>query len=139
MIPLAHAILTSIGIPVYALFDADGGFEARAVAKGKKPDKIAEERDSHVKANRATLKYFGRIEEDFPSAIVADEVAIFEDHLESFLLANWPDWVTACNDVETAAGISLKKNQLAYRTATLKTEGAVPAMLIKILAKAKGK
>lgn len=139
LIPLAHAILTSIGIPVYALFDADGGFEARAVAKGKKPDKIAEERDSHVKANRATLKYFGRIEEDFPSAIVADEVAIFDDHLESFLLANWPDWVTACNDVETAAGISLKKNQLAYRTATLKTEGAVPAMLIKILAKAKGK
>ena len=139
MIPLAHAILTSIGIPVYALFDADGGFEARAVAKGKKPDKIAEERGSHVKANRAILKYFGRIEEDFPSAIVADEVAIFEDHLESFLLANWPDWVTACNDVETAAGISLKKNQLAYRTATLKTEGAVPAMLIKILAKAKGK
>lgn len=25
MIPLAHAILTSIGIPVYALFDADEG------------------------------------------------------------------------------------------------------------------
>ena len=138
LIPLAHAILTSIGIPVYALFDADRGFEARALVKGKKPDKIAEERGSHVKANRAILKYFGRIEEDFPSAIVTDEIAIFEDHLETFLLASWPDWVTACNDVETAAGISLKKNQLAYRTATLKTDGAVPAMLIEILAKAKG-
>jgi putative ATP-dependent endonuclease of OLD family len=33
-IPLAHAILTSIGIPAYALFDADVGFEARAVANG---------------------------------------------------------------------------------------------------------
>jgi putative ATP-dependent endonuclease of the OLD family len=138
-IPLAHAILTSIGIPVYALFDADGGFEARALANGKKPDKIAEERMSHAKANRAALRYFGRAEEDFPSAIVANEVAIFEDHLESFLFASWPDWITACNDVEAAAGINLAKNQLAYRTATLKAVGAVPQMLMQILAKAKGK
>jgi putative ATP-dependent endonuclease of the OLD family len=139
LIPLAHAILTSIGIPVYALFDADGGFQARAVAKGKKPDKIAEERMSHVKANRAALRYFGRVEEDFPSGIVAEEVAIFEDHLETFLSANWPDWFTACNDVAAAAGINLAKNQLAYRMATLKAEGTVPEVLMQILAKAEGK
>ncbi len=138
-IPLAHAILTSIGIPAYALFDADVGFEARAVANGKKQDKIDEERVGHVKANRAALRYFGRAEEDFPSATVAEEVAIFEDHLEPFLSVNWPEWVTACNGVEAAAGISLKKNQFAYRTATLKAEGAVPEMLIQILAKAEGK
>jgi putative ATP-dependent endonuclease of OLD family len=137
-IALAHAILTSIGIPVYALFDADGGFEARANAKGKDAKQIEEERKAHVATNRAALKYFGRAEEDFPSAIVGDEVAIFDDHLEAFLSANWPEWNTACNDVEAAAGISLKKNQLAYRTATLKAEGAVPEMLMKILAKAKG-
>ena len=138
-IPLAHAVLTSIGIPVYALFDADGGFEARALAKGKKPEKIAEERIGHVKANRAALRYFGRAEEDFPAAIVADEVAIFEDHLETYMSANWPDWITACNEVAAAAGIDLAKNQLAYRTATLKSAGAVPAMLTRILAKAEGK
>ena len=138
-IPLAHAILTSIGIPVYALFDADVGFEARAVANGKTQDKIDEERVGHAKANRAALRYFGRAEEDFPSATVAEEVAIFEDSLEPFLLANWPEWVTACNDIEAAAGISLKKNQFAYRTATLKAEGAVPEMLMQILAKAEGK
>lgn len=85
------------------------------------------------------LKYFGRPEEDFPSAIVADEVAIFEDHLEAFLSANWHEWIAACNEVEAAAGISLAKNQLAYRTATLKAEGVVPEMLVQILAKAEGK
>ncbi|MES2242889.1 MAG: ATP-dependent endonuclease [Pseudomonadota bacterium] len=138
-IPLAHAILKAIGIPVYALFDADGGFEARAVNKGKKPDKVDEERKSHVKANRAVLKYFGRPEEDFPAAIVADEVAIFEDHLETFLSANWPDWDTACTGVAAAAGINLSKNQLAYRTATLKAGGTVPEMLMQILSKAEGK
>jgi predicted ATP-dependent endonuclease of OLD family len=34
-IPLAHAILTSIGIPVYALFDADGGSRYVRLPKGK--------------------------------------------------------------------------------------------------------
>ena len=138
LIPLAHAILTSIGIPVYALLDADTGFESRALANGKTPEKIEDERKSHVAANRMILKYFGRPEEDFPSAIVTDEVAIFEDHFEALLSASWPDWITACNNVEVAAGVSLKKNQQAYRTATLKTEGAVPEILLQILAKAKG-
>ncbi len=138
-IPLVHAILTSIGIPVYALFDADGGFEARAKANGKAQDKIDAERKTHVAANRAVLKYFGRAEEDFPSATVADEVAIFEDHLETFMSTNWPEWVTACDDVEAAAGISLAKNQLAYRTATLKAGGVVPEMLLQVLSKAEGK
>lgn len=137
-IPLAHAILTSIGVPVYALFDADGGFEARAKDNGKAQDKIDAERKTHVAANRAVLKYFGRTEEDFPSATVADEVAIFKDHLEAFLSTDWPEWATACDDVETAAGISLAKNQLAYRTATLKAKGVVPDTLLQILAKAKG-
>jgi predicted ATP-dependent endonuclease of OLD family len=138
-IPLTHAILTSIGIPVYALFDADGGFEARAKANGKAQSKIDEERKGHVAANRAALKYFGRTEEDSPSAIVADQVVILEDHLESFLSANWAEWITACKNVEAAAGISLAKNQLAYRTGTLKAEGAVPEMLMGILAKVEGK
>lgn len=138
-IPLVHAILTAIGIPVYALFDSDGGFEVRAQAKGKTQDKIEDERKGHVAANRAVLRYFGRAEEDFPSAIVADEVAIFEDHLEAFLSANWGEWGVACKKVEADAGINLAKNQLAYRTATLKAEGAVPEMLMQILAKAEGK
>jgi len=138
-IPLAHAILTSIGIPVYALFDADGGFEARARANGQAQDKIDADRKTHVAANRAALRYFGRTEEDFPSAIVADEVAIFEDHLEAFLSGNWAEWLTACNSVEADAGIKLSKNQLAYRTATLKADGVVPEMLVKILAKVEGK
>lgn len=137
-IPLVHAILVSIGIPVYALFDADAGFEARAMTNGKAQDKIDAERKSHVAANRLILKYFDRAEEDFPSAIVDDKIAIFEDHLEAFLSANWAEWGTACAAVEAATGISLAKNQLAYRAATLKAEGAVPDMLLQILAKAKG-
>lgn len=137
-IPLAHAILSSIGVPVYALFDADSGFEARAIANGKAQDKIESERTSHAKPNRLLLKYFDLPEEDFPSATVADEVAVFEDHLESFLAGNWPEWFIACESVEVETGIQLSKNQLAYRTATLRAEGDVPEVLLQILAKAKG-
>lgn len=136
-IPLAHAILTALGIPTYALFDADAGFEARAQANGKKQDKIDEERSSHIAANRSALKYFGRTEEDFPAAVVADNVAIFDDHLEAFLRTEWPEWAMACKAVEVAAGISLSKNQLAYRTATLKAAGVIPSKLTEILRKAK--
>lgn len=137
-IPLAHAILSSIGVPVYALFDADGGFEARAKAKNKKPEDIDKERNNHAAENRKLLRYFGHPEVDFPSTNVSDAAAIFEDHLETFLSNEWPEWLTACQDAESAAGISLAKNQLAYRTATLKAGGAVPEMLMQIISKAKG-
>lgn len=137
-IPLAHAILSAIGVPVYALFDADGGFEARAKAKNKKPEDIEKERKNHATENRKLLRYFGLPESDFPPATVSDAAAIFEDHLEAFLSTEWPEWLTACHDVESAAGISLAKNQLAYRTATLKAGGTVPEMLMQIVSKAKG-
>lgn len=138
-VPLAHAILTSIGVPVYALFDADGGFEARAKAKNKKQEEIDKERNNHAAENRKLMRYFGLPEEDFPSAIVADNVAIFEDHLETFLSEKWKEWIMACDSVEADTGIKLSKNQLAYRTATLKAEGIVPEMLLQILFKAEGK
>lgn len=135
-VPLAHAVLDSLGIPAYAVFDADAGFESRG--NGKTTEQVNAERNEHAARNRKLLKYFGRSEEDFPSAIVSDSVAIFEDHLEAFLTTNWPEWVTACDAVEAAAGVSLAKNQLAYRTATVEAEGSVPTMLEQILTKAKG-
>lgn len=138
-IPLAHAILSVMGVPVYTLFDADAGFEKRARAKNKEEGKINEEKNNHIIENKKLLRYFGMDEEDFPSARVGEKVAIFEDNLESFLFENWLEWSKACNDVESVTGISLTKNQLAYRTATLKANGEVPEMLRQILTKVEGK
>ncbi|MDY7800496.1 ATP-dependent nuclease [Aeromonas caviae] len=137
-IPLVHAILSAIGIPVYALFDADRGCEARAKAKGKQQNKIDEELAKNAKENRTILKYFGIAEQDFPEATVSATVAIFEDHLESFLIANWPEWLTACNELEATTGVNLVKNQLAYRTATQQAQGTVPDMLTQILRQVRG-
>lgn len=134
-IPLAHAILKAIGVPVYALFDADGGFEARAIAKNKSHDSINSERANHVAENRRLLRYFGLDEDDFPPATITTTVAIFEDHLESILSASWPEWIDACMSVEAETGMDISKNQLAYRTVTLHSNGDPPDFLIGVLSK----
>lgn len=137
-ITLVHAILKSIGIPVYALFDADSGCEERGLAQGKLKKKIDDEKSKNARENRLALKYFSLPEVDFPEETVSEHVAIFGDHLESYLDQNWAAWRTSCQQIEAEAGISLAKNQHAYRAATLKAEGPVPDLLIAILKKAMG-
>lgn len=134
-IPLVHAILWALGIPAYALFDGDSGFESRALENGKEAEKIAEERHGHVLANRTNLRYFKLPEEDFPGEQIADHVATFDDHLESFLGKEWPEWAEACAQLEVESGVSLRKNQSAYRTATARAVGSVPQFLTTIIAK----
>jgi predicted ATP-dependent endonuclease of OLD family len=137
-IPLAHAILTSLGIPTYVLFDGDAGFEERAKAAGKKPAAIESDRTKFSTENRRLLKYFGEDEVDFPLEKIGTQVATLSDHLETYLESNWTDWRTSCEAIEATAGIQLAKNQYAYRTATVEAKGTVPEMLKQILAKASG-
>ena len=137
-IPLAHAILTCLGIPTYVLFDGDGGFEVRAKALGKKQTVIDGERTKYSTENRRLLRYLDETEVEFPSDQVGDRVATLSDHLESYLDANWPEWGTSHAAIEAAAGIRLAKNQYAYRTATLAADGTVPEMFKQILTKAVG-
>ena len=135
-IPLAHAILTCLGIPTYVLFDGDSGFEARATAVGKSQTIIDGERTKFSTENRRLLKYLGEAEVDFPSEQVGDRVATLSDHLEAYLASNWAEWIASCTAIEAAAGIQFTKNQYAYRTATLEAGGAVPDVLNLILTKA---
>ena len=134
-IALAHAILKSLGIPTYAVFDSDSEFEVRARAIGKTDEKIEQDRASHVAANRDLLRYFELDEVDFPTQQVGNGVAIFGDHLEAFLTTEWPEWVASCAAVEATAGVSLRKNQFAYRTATAEAQGSVPEMFRQIIHK----
>ena len=137
-IPLAHAILSSLGIPVHALFDADSGQESRSIGQGKPEAKIQAEKQQTISENRKLLKYFGHIEEDFPAAMAGGAVSAFEDNLEAFLYENWPEWADSCRAFEIQTGITLKKSQHAYRNATQFAEGTIPAMLRQILTMAGG-
>lgn len=137
-IPLVHAILVSLGIPTYALFDGDSGFELRAKAVGKTPSVINGERTKFQTENRRLLKYFGEPEVDFPPAQIGNSVATLSDQLESFLEINWGEWKESCSAIEAAAGLELGKNQNAYRAATIEASGAVPEFLQTVLNKAMG-
>ena len=134
-IPLAHTILTKLGIPTFAMFDGDARFEERARAKNKPEDKIVEERKGHVAANKTLLAYFGLEVVDFPDQQVSQRVAILEDHLESHLEETWPEWIAACGELERASGINLAKNHDAYRLATLRSTGVVPELLSEVLSR----
>jgi predicted ATP-dependent endonuclease of OLD family len=134
-IPLAHAILTLMGIPVYTLFDGDGGYESRARANGKSEAKITMEKNAHIASNHKILQYFHLPEEDFPAEQVTDEVACFRDTLEPFLACNWPEWAVELDRIQSAAGISSGKNETTYRRTAQYAKGLVPQMLQSILGK----
>lgn len=137
-LPLAHAILTSLGIPTYCLFDGDAGFEERANAKNRPQEKIDEERRGHVSANRTLLKYFGLGEEDFPQETEASDVTVLRDNLETLLAEQWPEWEIACKELEAEAEVTLAKNQSAYRQATLRSGGTPLALLERVIERARG-
>lgn len=136
-IPLAHAILACIGIPTYAVFDGDSGFEVRAKTAHKTQQAIDGDRTKLSLENRRLLKYFGENEVDFPSENVGALVATLSDNLETCLKSGWKEWIESCATIEAAAGIELSKSQYAYRTATLEAKGSPPEILNAILSKAR--
>lgn len=132
-IPLVHAILTLMGIPVYTLVDSDGGFETRV---GNKPiEKVEDERSSHISSNHKILRYFDLPQEDFPKEQTNDEIAFFADTLEPFLECNWPEWEIELKRIQSEAGLSFGKNQTTYRKASVSAAGMVPLMLKHVLEK----
>ncbi|HSH85711.1 MAG TPA: ATP-dependent endonuclease [Methylophilus sp.] len=134
-IALAHAILTSIGIPTFALFDGDGGYVDRALALNQPEKVINNERAKIIKENRLLLAYLHEDIVDFPSDKIGKKSATLGDNLETYLETNWTEWVISCKELEDQAGIELKKNNSAYRQATLKAGGNAPELLKQILNK----
>lgn len=133
---LAHAILDELGIPTYTLFDGDGGAENRSRQQGKDAKKIESEKKNHASLNKKLLRYFNLNEVDFPEQQITDRVAVFEDHLESFLEDYWPEWLELRNSLEHEHGVSLAKNHDGYRIVTMNCQGEPPQFLVEILRKA---
>jgi predicted ATP-dependent endonuclease of OLD family len=137
-IPLAHAILTSLGIPTYAMFDGDVGCEARAIANGKEAAKAKAERDGHATTNRSLMTYFGLAPVDFPPETECDAVTILDDRLEELMAREWPEWAGSCMKLQEELATSLKKNSAAYRTATIGAAGVPSPLLLRVIDRATG-
>ncbi|QYF74879.1 ATP-dependent endonuclease [Cryobacterium sp. PAMC25264] len=137
-IALAHAILTSLGIPTYCMFDGDSGFAARARKQGKNAAKVEEERKGHIASNMKLTKYFKLPESGSPAQTESSVVTILSDHLEELMQREWSEWRIACEEYESHNGINLAKNQDAYRAATLASAGSPSALLLRVIARASG-
>lgn len=113
---IAIAILRQLGIPFFALFDAD--------AAGKHPDEAA--------LNRRLLRLCQEPEEDWPERDVRQRSGNFKDKLETDLEELWPAFAEACRETATELKIKNTKDPRIYREAVNRS-GEPPEFLVAVL------
>jgi putative ATP-dependent endonuclease of the OLD family len=129
-IPIAHAILSELGIPGYVMFDADAGAGDRAAARGGSREQA--ERSS-ARANRRLLGYLGATVEDHPATQVTETYAVLTDTLEPFLQSEWPEWEQARQEIIQSGRGASGKHAATYRLAALEAVAPPPRTLVRIL------
>ncbi|MBO2457277.1 ATP-dependent endonuclease [Actinomadura violacea] len=130
---LPYAILTTLGIPTYAVFDGD---RHNAERKAEDTDeKLAARIGKETRKNRDLLSLFGAAEEDWPETTVANGYAVFRDTLEDFLKSEWTDWETTKKQLIADGHGTEGKSEHTYYQATLQTETLPPARLKEIIAR----
>ena len=133
LLPLA--VLDQLSIPYFAVFDGDADLAERAARDGKDPAKIQASVNATQTANRALLEYLGEIPTEQPETVVLARCAPITTSLEG-LLEDWPAWQKALEDIESA-GITARKNHVAYRYATARANDAPPKFIVDVMAAAR--
>jgi predicted ATP-dependent endonuclease of OLD family len=133
-IPLAHAILTELGVPTMAVFDGDARHAERNT--GAKQEKIEKDTEWHKGENRKLLTYLGGKPADFPSRHMWNGYAVFHDSLETYLEEEWPEWATARKQLIADDHGADGKNEDTYRQAAVEAEANPPVWLIQVLVQA---
>lgn len=130
-LPLPYAILTSLGIPTFMVFDGDARHAER---KSKESDQDLMSRiETERKKNHRLLTLLNETPDDWPQTKVTSTYAVFHDTLEAFLDDEWPDWAITKKELATKGLGTEKKNEHTYRQATLETEAHPPALLMQII------
>ncbi len=132
-LPLAAAIVESLGIATFVLFDADGGQEARSRRARKDNNTILDEIANNSKQNQALFTYLSVDVPDFPPLTVFSRWACFEDTLED-ALEEWSGWADLRDKATRETGAKFSKNAEAYRQLVRRAEGEVPAGLADVAA-----
>ncbi|GAA2087708.1 AAA family ATPase [Actinomadura alba] len=132
-IPLAHAILTELGVPCFVVFDGDAGCEQRAQDSGKEPAKVAPIGAKEKAENRRVLAYLGAVPEDWPQTKVHDTYAVLRDTLETYLESEWPEWCSARQKIVAEGRGNEGKNFVTYRQAAIEAVTTPPAWLSDII------
>ncbi|WP_433232141.1 ATP-dependent nuclease [Actinomadura formosensis] len=121
-IAFAHAILTEMGVPCYAVFDGDANC---------KPEKVEENK----RKNRSLVEYLGGVPEDFPVTKVHDSYAIVHENLETYLRSEWPEWEAARRSLVSGGRGVDGKRWATYRQAAVEAVVDPPAWLSDVISK----
>jgi predicted ATP-dependent endonuclease of OLD family len=129
---LPYAILTTLGIPTYVVFDGD---RHNAERKPDETDKnLADRIGKETGKNRDLLCLLGADDEDWPETTVASGYAVFRDTLEAFLKEEWSDWEIMKKELIADGHGTDGKSEHTYFQATLLTRTLPPAQLKEIIA-----
>ncbi|GAA4317593.1 ATP-dependent endonuclease [Actinomadura luteofluorescens] len=121
-IALAHAVLTELGVPCYAVFDGDANCKAETLEENKRK-------------NRLLVGYLGGVPEDFPVTKVHDSYAVAHEDLETYLRSEWPEWEDARRSLITDGRGVDGKNWATYRQAAVEAVLDPPAWLSDVISK----
>ncbi len=127
----SHAILTSLNIPCYAVFDCDEPIELKEDGDKNYLSKIKSEKG----INSKLLKYLGEREivDGWPGQRTTPIFTSFRHSLEPLLNASWPEWDVKCQELlNSGRGVS-GKNARTYFIAAKETETEPPAILSQII------
>jgi hypothetical protein len=131
-LPLPWAILRSLDIPTYAVFDGDAGLADRMRGEGKDEAKIDGAVAHSTRANRTLLRLLGAEEEDQPETSVHATYAVFRDRLEAEALA-WGACAEALTRCETELGDWRRKSDDVYRMAAGTADGDPPRIFTDVI------
>lgn len=125
--PIALAILRSLGIPAYCVFDGDAGAVDGTICKQCNRGKT--HRTSAKSSNRKVLRCLGATEVDFPDAVLTDTWACFHEQVEDAI----PGFREAAAGIANEMGWRGKSPE-AYAEAVRRLGGeSLPEMLGQIL------
>ncbi|MFF7279214.1 AAA family ATPase [Streptomyces griseorubiginosus] len=135
---LSHAILTLLGIPCFAVFDADAGVGVRMESNGRKPRDIRNAELNERAENRRLLMYLGQSNiPDLPPTHADVDYAVFADCLEETLKSDWPEWGEKVEElIQSGIGYS-EKNTYTYARAAFEAGGEPPIVIKQIIQNAK--
>ncbi|KOV83913.1 hypothetical protein ADL01_09510 [Streptomyces sp. NRRL WC-3618] len=135
---LSHAILTLLGIPCFAVFDADAGVGIRMEQNGRKQSDIRNAELNERAENRRLFMYLGQhAVSDLPHTHAESDYAVFADRLEETLKDEWPEWGQKVEElIQSGLGYS-EKNSYTYARAAFEADGEPPTVIKQIVQNAK--
>ncbi|MCY3637185.1 MAG: ATP-dependent endonuclease [bacterium] len=127
-LPMAISVLQSLGIPTFAVFDADGNHKRHLEENSGTGKSNRENADKARFYNNAILRMCNGQSEDWPNDLLSENVACFEFNLDAYLDGEWPELMQFVHAEKSKTGTKSDKPEGIYEHAA-ETVGSVPPLI----------